>query len=424
MKTTSRVSFAFVLTAAVAGCVLPKSDDDSSAGGDGGGGAGAAAGGSDPSSGGGGQGGGSGGTGGGAVVACTEATVYSGSPSYIGEQTGQNPDGHPIDGEPPLRFRDIAFNGDVLGVSTQAELWSLDTTAAAPVYVRIAGVDGTNGYQPGACASALFGGVQGLAALPDGDWLAADFVGNALLRVTGSGKPGCQVTVLAGNAEPFGGAETAPQHPGDVDGAGVDARFEGPRDVVTDGAGNAYFVDEGNHKLKRMANDAAHTITTLASFAGSEVDGAALNAATLLGDHVYLAGSTTTAHDLVVRVATDGGAIEIVYDVFEGLDGVAGTSANFNAIANDGIALLVAGNAGRVWRITTAGEASPYIAGGGKVPGLNPANYDFTQPFPAKEAPMSSQSTIHDTMALHGGAIFWPSVANGTGYWLYRFDCQ
>jgi len=413
-----------LLSAALVGCVIPN--DDGSSGGAGGGG-GSGAGGSGATTGGssaGGGGQGEGGGGGGAVVACTEATVFSGSPAYFGEQTGQDPDGHPIDAEPPLRFRDIAFNGETLGVNTQAELWSLDTTAADPVYLRIAGKEGTNGYQAGPCGDALFGGVQGLAPLADGDWLVADFVGNALLRVTGAGKPDCQVTVLAGNAVPFGGAETAPYNADDVDGAGSIARFEGPRDVVTDAMGNAYFVDQGNRKLKKMANDDAHTVTTLASFDATDFATAALNATTLLGGHVYLAGSTTTAHDIVVRVATETGEVGTVYDVFEGLDGVTGTSANFNAMANDGIALLVAGNAGRVWRITTDGQASSYIAGGGKVPGLNPDNYDFTQPFPAKEAPMQGQSTIQDTMALHDGSIYWPSVANGTGFWLYEFDCK
>ncbi|MEZ4442846.1 MAG: hypothetical protein R3B72_27375 [Polyangiaceae bacterium] len=373
---------------------------------------------------------GEGGSGQSEIVACSEATVFSGVPTFSGDLIGQDPHGHPINAEPPLLFHDIAFQGDTLGVATQAELWSLDTSAPEPEYVRIAGENGTFGFQPGACSQARFANAHGLAALPDGDWLVADYVGNNILLVTAPGAAECEVKVVAGNAESFSGVETTPHLPGDQDGVGAVAKLNGPRDLTTDMAGNAFFVDVGNKKLKKLhapvPNDEGRLVTTLATLATADYTASqlSLNATTVLDDYVYLAGSTTTSHDIVVRVPTGGGDVEVIYDTFEELDGVAGTAANWNAMSHDGTALLIAGAAGRIWRMTTDGEVQPYLAGGGKVPGLNPDNYDFTLPFPAKDAPMQSQSTVSDTMAIHDGSIFIPSVANGTGFWLWQFRCD
>ena len=70
------------------------------------------------------------------------------------------------------------------------------------------------------------------------------------------------------------------------------------------------------------------------------------------------------------------------------------------------------------------GVPGPFFAGGGRVVGLNPANCDFTKPFPAKEAPISPQGTVHETMTLHDGSRFVPSAANGTVFWLWKPHCQ
>ena len=51
---------------------------------------------------------------------------------------------------------------------------------------------------------------------------------------------------------------------GFVDGPGSQARFRRPVGIAADASGNLYVADTGNHAIRMIANDADHTVTTIA----------------------------------------------------------------------------------------------------------------------------------------------------------------
>ena len=100
--------------------------------------------------------------------------------------------------------------------------------------------------------------------------LATDSAGN--VYIVSAGAPSTdQIFRFA----PTGGA-TAPfvgstRNPSFADGSGADARFSSPLFVTTDGAGNIYVCDEGNHTI-RMIAAGTNVVTTLAGTPGAARD--------------------------------------------------------------------------------------------------------------------------------------------------------
>ena len=83
--------------------------------------------------------------------------------------------------------------------------------------------------------------------------------------------PAGAVTTLAGLAAGYPPADGSG---GSVDGPGSAARFDFPRGVATDGAGNVYVADTWNHTIRKITPDGL--VTTLAGLAGrtGSADGA------------------------------------------------------------------------------------------------------------------------------------------------------
>jgi hypothetical protein len=120
-------------------------------------------------------------------------------------------------------------------------------TTVAGLAQHYGGTDGTGAaaqfYNPGAIAS------DGA-----GNLLVADSYNHTIRQVgLGSG----EVTTLAGKAGSSGS----------VDGTGAAARFNDPQAVVSDGAGNVYVADDGNHTIRKLVV-ATGAVTTIAGAAG------------------------------------------------------------------------------------------------------------------------------------------------------------
>jgi sugar lactone lactonase YvrE len=100
---------------------------------------------------------------------------------------------------------------------------------------------------------------QSLAVDGAGNIYVADGENHTIQRITATGV----ATVFAGSMGQSGSA----------DGAGGAARFNGPRGVAVDGAGNVYVADTGNSLIRRITP--AGVVTTLAGEAGEAgyVDG-------------------------------------------------------------------------------------------------------------------------------------------------------
>ena len=108
---------------------------------------------------------------------------------------------------------------------------------------------GAAGDADGPAADARFTFPEGVAVGTDGAVYVAD-TGNHRIRRIG---PDGRVGTVAGGA------------PGFADGAGVAARFNTPRAVAVDGAGNLFVADAGNNRVRKVTP--AGVVTTVA---GSE----------------------------------------------------------------------------------------------------------------------------------------------------------
>jgi DNA-binding beta-propeller fold protein YncE len=123
-----------------------------------------------------------------------------------------------------------------------------------------AGKNGATGGTDGTGAAARFATPRGLAIDANGNLYVADEGNNNIRKITPAGV----VSTLAGMAGQSGSA----------DGAGIAARFAGPRGLAADAAGNVYVTDTDNHTIRKITP--AGIVSTIAGRAGDSgnVDGA------------------------------------------------------------------------------------------------------------------------------------------------------
>jgi len=135
----------------------------------------------------------------------------------------------------------------VVAASTQA-------TAQEYTFTTLAGppeLGGDDADGPGSLAR--FRGPGGVAMDTAGNVYVADTVNNTIRKVT----PGGVVTTVAGLACSSGSA----------DGTGSDASFYNPWGVAVNSAGNVYVADTYNHTIRKVTPGGV--VTTLAGLAGS-----------------------------------------------------------------------------------------------------------------------------------------------------------
>ncbi len=137
---------------------------------------------------------------------------------------------------------------------------STNTTGAL---LTIGGSPNSPGSTDGASISSRFNGATGLAVGPDNTVYVADTANHTIRRLAAN-----VVTTLAGLAATSG----------DADGPGASARFNAPRGLALDTAGNLYIADTANHTIRRLS--ATGTVSTIAGLAGNagSANGTASNA--------------------------------------------------------------------------------------------------------------------------------------------------
>lgn len=416
---TMLLATSLVFIGSALGCMKSSGDDDggktsttshSGAGGD----AGASGAGGD------GTGGDGASSSGGPITACTQATLALGDPYYDGDLGGWKPEGQPLLADPPIRARHLAAVGDHLLVDTQMEIWATDGGN-----VRRAAGDETEPetqFRPtGACADARFLILTGIAALPNGHAVATDIRGNGIVELTDPAGAGCTAAVVAGNAKTTLDVDIEDvADPGDVDGPGASAKFYGVRLPTADGAGNVYVVDEGNQKIKKIAADAARTVTTLHDFGSA--DEPVVLAMTVLGGKLYATGATATNDFLWELDTAKPGAPKVVYEkrgVFAEID--SSSLAILFAMDNDGEALIVGSNKGYVFRMSTAGEELAVLAGMGQI--VDFPELDLSKPVPAAEVPLKGYGVNDGSVLKKGTSVLWAG-GNGVGFHVFDIACK
>ena len=127
-----------------------------------------------------------------------------------------------------------------------------------------AGLNDTPGSANGTGSVARFNFPTGLAVDGAGNVYVADSGNNTIRKIT----PAAKVTTFAGSAGLLGSA----------DGTGTAARFYGPFGVAVDQSGNVFVTDTGNNTIRKITP--ARVVTTLGGLALSPgtSDGAGINA--------------------------------------------------------------------------------------------------------------------------------------------------
>jgi sugar lactone lactonase YvrE len=203
---------------------------------------------------------------------------------------------------------------------------------------------GKEGYADGPGAQAMFNTPSGIAIDAKGNLYVADTGNNAIRKVTPDGV----VSTLAGGG-------TA----GRADGAGKQARFNGPIGVAVDAHGVVYVADTYNDSIRRIAPDGM--VTTIAgSGAPGDADGTALQAQfdTPCGVVVDADGAlwiADTRNNAIRKLGTDG----LVTTVMKAPDGDRQALLRRPmALARtpDGHLYIASGAQGRILQLTPAGE--------------------------------------------------------------------
>ena len=365
-------------------------------------------------------------------LTCSRGTLFAGDPAFDGAPNERPASGTGIRTGIPFHWQNLVFVGDTLYSRDAGELWAVDTAATNPVQTRIAGQNpkrGTYAFTAGSCRTARFGWIKGIAPLADGSLLVVDGLASAVLKVKDPMGEGCTVEYYAGTSAPV--PELSPSNPpnvGDVDGPGAKAKFSNPGPIVTDDAGNAYVYDSDTRKIKKIANDTAHTVSTL----GAKIETPyTVRNLTRIGSKLYGVGDDSSRAS-IVEVDTATGAAKVLVegkgDVWKPLDPY--RNATIHGITTDGKGLIVSG-LGYVWYVTTAGKVSHIAGDGASFIDFPTAGYDPKAAQPAmklqlpgtRAAPGPNQEVgSFEYISYHKGEIYTRG-SKGPGYFVTKISC-
>lgn len=199
--------------------------------------------------------------------------------------------------------------------------WNIQTIAG----------NGTAGFADGAGTNAKFNNPQSVAVAPDGSLYVADTSNNRIRKILPDGT----VSTIAGDAAA-----------GFSDGSGNAARFNSPKGIAVDTAGNIYVADTGNSAVRRIdANGNVVTIAGDGTIGSNDSPNARFNGLagiTVDGDNVYVYIADGTNH--LIRRLDPSGSVMTIAGASRGFaDGSAGEArfANPTGITVDGAGRIV-----------------------------------------------------------------------------------
>ncbi|HET7535998.1 MAG TPA: NHL repeat-containing protein, partial [Candidatus Didemnitutus sp.] len=223
--------------------------------------------------------------------------------------------------------------------------------------------DNAGGSTDGALNAAKFESLGQVATGPNGDLYVADTVNFTIRKVARDGT----VTTFAGKAG----------EPGNVDGTGAQARFEGPYGIAPATDGSLFVSDAVAHTIRKVTAQGA--VTTLAGSAdqpgATDGSGSAARFNNPAGLVVAADGSLFVADrdNHVIRKITSSGAVTTFAGIVGRRGALDGTLGNALFDTPEGLALDAAGNLyvsdsvrhGGIRRISPAGVVTTLAGGAG-----------------------------------------------------------
>src|SRR5882762_9201461 len=228
-------------------------------------------------------------------------------------------------------------------------------TGPVPSLALFAGDMKSNGDADGVGAAARFDGLQSVASDSAGNVYVADSNNNTIRRITPAG----EVTTFAGTAGLSGS----------TDATGAAARFNSPRGVATDSAGNVYVADTLGYTIRKITPGGE--VTTLAGTAGAfgatDATGAAARFNSPTGVATDGAGNVYVADwlDHAIRKITPAGVVTTFAGKAGAVGSADGTGPKARFFSPTDVAVDGAGNVyvadwgnDTIRRITPAGAVS------------------------------------------------------------------
>ena len=375
--------------------------------------------------------------------ACTQGTLYAGDPVYTGDPNLRPTSGTAIKADPPLVWQTLVISGTHLYTRQESEVWSVDMSAGSPVETKIAGTTpsgSTYDFNAGPCSSANLTQLRGLGAMADGSLVASDYWANAIVKIANPDNPStCTVSVIAGTAGPLTGLDPSTSStlppPGNANGKGSAASFNGPQALTVDPSGNIFVVDH------QVSNDAtivrridptgfASTLVTLGTNPGAPMK---ITNFTQIGGTIYAAAQDDTNNSYVIAIDIQNPAVKTILgggsDKFPPVS--SGTDPAIHGITTDGKNLIIAGD-GYVWYLTLDGKLTQIAGGTENSINFFSAGYDPKAAHPALQLELPTAIGSADEngtgsfnhIVYSNGAVYYRGFADGSSAFVEKIACQ
>lgn len=364
------------------------------------------------------------------IGSCSTATLWAGNPTFDAPDPSTRPtDGTGILADPPFQWGSLTFVGSTLYTRDTGEIWYVDTSAASPVEKHLIGKNAGDETKIkfGACNAALLGAIQGMAVLKDGSLVAPDAWANDVIHIRDPQGAGCTVESWAGTKDDVTFTGTNYPNLGDVDGPLGTSKIGYPTAIATDGTDTVYFYDGQARKFKKIANDAAHTVSTIGKMPDDlDICYGMIN----IGSTIYALGYGTSADGSVTNIyeidgtniTKVGGGTADYWDL--------GTTPQLGGITTDGTNIIVAGM-GYMWLVTLSDGKAKVIAGSGERVDLVKAGYDPKASHPALEVTLKPKGSASfasvgspDYLAFKDGAVYYRGHGVSTASYVEKIQCQ
>jgi hypothetical protein len=369
-------------------------------------------------------GGSGGGTGGGAAATgfrCATTTLFAGNPN--GDPSQRPAFGSPLLNDPPYSFRSMSFIGDKFVSHSGEEVVFSDLTQSPPTLQKIAGQESPmQSLKTGPCAAARFANLFWVVKTSSGDLVVSDQTANAVLKMTSPFTAACTVSHFAGSKVDVAVIDrNAPPNLGNADGPGNVASFRGPARLAIGADDTVYVYDEGNDAIRKIANDAAHTVSTLAT-----ISRRALTSMVVLGSKLYLWGNDSASGYLLTEIdLASGTARDVISDMGDRFGASGSTQAG--GMTSDGTNLYLMPNTQGIYQVNPTTGAARLVAGTGASRSLSfSTSYDPKVSHPANQTEFVFLSQVITAgtstfLSMRGSDLYFGAQAPGS--YVYKVGC-